>query len=209
VAAFAFVYIHPLADGNGRVHRFLINDILRRDQAIPEPIILPVSATISADAGERRAYEQMLDTVSQPLMRNVREHIRFKNAQTHYPDGVVSNFDFTGDTVARPLWRYPHLTAHVLYLSKVIHRTVTEQMREESQYLRAHHRARAAIQEVVEMPDHQADRLLRSIEQNAGQLSNAMRTEMPVLNQPGIWEQLSVALREVYASDSFGESRSA
>ena len=26
VAAFAFVYIHPLADGNGRVHRFLINE---------------------------------------------------------------------------------------------------------------------------------------------------------------------------------------
>lgn len=31
VAAFGFVYIHPLADGNGRVHRFLVNDILRRD----------------------------------------------------------------------------------------------------------------------------------------------------------------------------------
>lgn len=31
VASFGFVYIHPLADGNGRVHRFLINDVLRRD----------------------------------------------------------------------------------------------------------------------------------------------------------------------------------
>ena len=31
VASFGFVYIHPLADGNGRVHRFLINDSLRRD----------------------------------------------------------------------------------------------------------------------------------------------------------------------------------
>lgn len=32
VASFGFVYIHPLADGNGRVHRFLINDVLRRDE---------------------------------------------------------------------------------------------------------------------------------------------------------------------------------
>jgi hypothetical protein len=37
VAAFGFIYIHPLADGNGRVHRFLINDILRRDD--PSDII--------------------------------------------------------------------------------------------------------------------------------------------------------------------------
>lgn len=27
VVSFGFVYIHPLADGNGRVHRFLVNDI--------------------------------------------------------------------------------------------------------------------------------------------------------------------------------------
>ena len=29
--SFGFVYIHPLGDGNGRLSRFLINDILRRD----------------------------------------------------------------------------------------------------------------------------------------------------------------------------------
>ena len=26
--AFAFLYIHPMRDGNGRIHRFLINDTL-------------------------------------------------------------------------------------------------------------------------------------------------------------------------------------
>jgi Fic family protein len=54
VAAFGFVYIHPLADGNGRVHRFLVNDLLRRDGAVPEPMILPVSALIAGSAAERR-----------------------------------------------------------------------------------------------------------------------------------------------------------
>lgn len=49
VAAFGLVYIHPLADGNGRAHRFLINDVLRRDGALPDPIILPVSGVIMED----------------------------------------------------------------------------------------------------------------------------------------------------------------
>ena len=196
VAAFAFVYIHPMADGNGRVHRFLINDILRREGAIPEPVILPVSAVIAADASERRAYDQVLDRISKPLMYAIRGQVEFANVQTAYPDGVVSNFNFTAQDVARPIWRYPDLGLHVVYLSNVIARTISEQMREESKYLRRHYRARQALKEIVEMPDHQADRLLRSMEQNEGRLSNALAKEMPVLDQPGIWAAITGAVNQ-------------
>ncbi len=201
VAAFAFVYIHPMADGNGRVHRFLINDILRRDGVIPDPVILPVSAVITSDAGERRAYDHILDQVSRPLMMAIREKVEFAKVQTTYPDGVTSNFVFNAHDLARPTWRYPDLGAHVVYLSKVIARTLTEQMREESKYLRRHQRARAAIKEVVEMPDHQADRLLRSMEQNEDQLSNVMAKEMPVLAQPGVWAAIVGAASQAFKSD--------
>ncbi|KVC49202.1 Fic family protein [Burkholderia diffusa] len=205
VAAFGFVYIHPLADGNGRVHRFLINDVLRRDGVIPEPVILPISAVIMDDAGERRGYDKVLDHVSAPLMANVRENVSFAAAQTTYPDGVVSNFAFDGEQLARPLWRYPDLSPHVQYLANIVKRTLTEHMREESRYLRSHARARQAIKEIVEMPDHQADRLLRSIKQNRGQLSNVLAKEMPVLQQPGIWpaivDAVSSALRDDDSTD--------
>ncbi len=130
VAAFGFVYIHPLADGNGRVHRFLINDVLRRDGVVPEPVILPVSAVIADDAGERCGYDRVLDRVSNPLMQAVREYVTFEPAQTRYPDGVVSNFVFTGVDQARPAWCYPDLGPHVVYLSNIIGRTLTEQMRQ-------------------------------------------------------------------------------
>ncbi|QTN28802.1 Fic family protein [Rhodoferax sp. AJA081-3] len=201
VAAFAFVYIHPMADGNGRIHRFLINDILRRDGVIPGPVILPVSAVITSDAGERRAYDEVLDKVSRPLMEAVRDHVEFAKVQTTYPDGVTSNLFFEAHDLARPIWRYPDLGPHVVYLSKVIARTLTEQMREESRYLRTHHRAREAIKEVVEMPDHQADRLLRSIEQNQGQLSSVLVKEMPVLTQPGVWDAVVGAVRAAFKND--------
>ncbi len=88
--------------------------------------------------------------------------------KTIYPDGVVSNFVFSREDHARPLWRYPDLGAHVVFLSGIIDRTLTEQMREESRYLRSHGQARRALKEIVEMPDPQADRVLRSIEQNRG-----------------------------------------
>src|SRR3546814_3260222 len=73
VAAFGFVYIHPLADGNGRVHRFLVNDILRRDGAVPEPVILPVSAVIIDDYGESRNYDRALAEVSKHLTQEARK----------------------------------------------------------------------------------------------------------------------------------------
>lgn len=198
VAAFGFVYIHPLADGNGRVHRFLINDVLRRDGMVPDPVILPVSAVITDDAGERRGYDRVLDRISKPLMQAVREYVAFESTQTAYPDGVVSNFAFSGAGHAIPVWRYPDLGPHVVYLSNVIARTLTEQMREESRYLRSHARARAALKEIVEMPDHQADRVLRSIEQNRGELSNALAKEMPVLREPDVWTAIVEAVSQAF-----------
>ena len=94
VAAFGFVYIHPLADGNGRVHRLLVNDVLRRDGVVQEPMILPVSSLIASDASERRAYDRILDVVSRPLMRTLSETYRFAETATLYPDGIASNFVF-------------------------------------------------------------------------------------------------------------------
>lgn len=198
IAAFGFVYIHPLADGNGRVHRFLINDILRRDGVIPDPVILPVSAVITDDVGERRGYDRVLDQVSAPLMRAVRDYVRFEPVRTTYPDGVVSNFSFSGAEQARPLWRYPDLGPHVVFMSNIIARTISEQMREESRYLRSHAQARQALKEIVEMPDHQADRVLRSIEQNHGKLSNVLAKEMPVLQKPGLWPAVVEAVASAF-----------
>lgn len=71
-------------------------------------------------------------------------------------------------------------------------------MREESRYLRSHARARAALKEIVEMPDHQADRVLRAIEQDEGELSNVLAREMPVLREPGIWLAIVEAVSRAF-----------
>ncbi len=194
VVAFGFVYIHPLADGNGRVHRFLINDVLRRDGVVKEPMILPVSSLITSDSAQRRSYDRILDTISRPLMGILAGTYEFAAMQTTHPDGIRSNFVFKGDANARPVWRYMDLTQHVVYLADVLVRTIREDMREESRYLQRQAKARAAIKDIVEMPDHQIDRLLRSLDANSGKLSNVLAKEIPLLAEPGIWEAIIQAV---------------
>ena len=210
VAAFGFVYIHPLADGNGRVHRFLVNDVLRRDGVVPDPMILPVSSLITADAAERRAYDRILDAVSLPLMRTLAGTYRFAETPTVYPDGISSNFIFEGAESARHAWRCLNLSAHVAYMGDVVRRTIREDMVEESRYLRSHGQARSAIKEIVEMPDPQIDRVIRSVQNNQGELSGALRKELPILEEPGLWESVVQAVRrsfevgpQTYAADKY------
>ena len=42
--AFGFVYIHPLQDGNGRLHRCLIHHVLAERKFTPPGIVFPVSS---------------------------------------------------------------------------------------------------------------------------------------------------------------------
>lgn len=199
VAAFGFVYIHPLADGNGRVHRFLVNDVLRRDGAVQEPLIIPVSGLIAKDSHERRAYDEVLDSFSKPLMSQVSGACKFESNKTKYDDGIVSNFVFSGNHDARHAWRFMDLTKHVQFLSDVIERTITQDMRAESAYLRSHYAARAAIKEVIEMPDSQVDRVLRSLEHGNGVLPNVLAKEIPALQREGVWEDIKAAVQTAFA----------
>ena len=202
VAAFGFVYLHPLADGNGRIHRFLINDVLRRDGALKEPLILPVSSLITRDPVERRAYDQILDEISRPLMGALTGCYEFAPAYTTYPDGIRSNFVFRGDEVARPIWQFPDLTRHVIYLANLLKRTIHEEMRKESHYLRRHAEARGAIKDIIEIPDMQIDRIIRSAEANQGKLSNVLLKEMPALAEPGLWDTILQAIENAFREEA-------
>ena len=200
VASFGFVYVHPLADGNGRVHRFLINDILRRDGAVPEPLIIPVSGLITRDAEERKAYDQVLDSFSKPLMRAYASHYRLVDVPIDHDDGISSNFIFDANEDARHAWRFVDLTSHVQYAGCVIEKTIHQEMRKEAVYLRSHFRAREVVKNLIEMPDHQVDRVIRSIDQNNGALSGVLVKEVPILGQPGVWEKILDGVRTAFST---------
>src|SRR5680860_135769 len=68
VAGFAFVFIHPFLDGNGRLHRFLVHHVLARRGYGPKDVILPVSASILRD---RRGYDAALEAFSRSIAQNI------------------------------------------------------------------------------------------------------------------------------------------
>ncbi|MDY7574993.1 hypothetical protein RGU77_11975 [Actimicrobium sp. CCI2.3] len=73
-----------------RISRFLVNDILRRDNAVPAPYILPISATITHTPSARAGYDQALDRFSRPLMARYKSDYRFGNEQL-LADGIRSS----------------------------------------------------------------------------------------------------------------------
>lgn len=195
VIAFGFVYIHPLADGNGRLHRFLFNDVLRRDGVTEDPIILPLSKSIVGSPRSLKEYTQVLEIISKPLMRALHGSYHFSSKPQTYGDGIISNLNFDGVNIANPVWRYLDLTPHVIYLAKLTEHVICHDMQNESVYLLRHDQARLAIKEIIDMPNDYADRIIRSFQKNNGRKSNKLVKDIPQLAENGLYDRIIEILK--------------
>lgn len=196
--SYGFVYIHPLSDGNGRLSRFLINDTLLRDGVIAPPLILPVSAVISASASARHAYTQSLELFSKPLMARMREFIRFGARQRH-ADGVESNLHVSDWREPMAAWRYPDLSQQARYLSDVIARSVQSELADEALYLLGHDRALAALKELIEGTSEHYAAIIRSIRQNQGVSGKLRKRFAAVFDDAALSERISQAVLAAFA----------
>lgn len=188
--SFAFVYLHPLSDGNGRVHRFLLNHLLAADGLVPAHIIIPVSATIAGSPAGRAEYDRVLESFSKPLMRRYEGQYQFDTAHV-YPDGVTSDWRFTADQDALHAWRYLDLTSHVRYFNALLHSTVEREMAQEASALRDNDASREAIKQWVELPDADADRIIASLRSNGWTVTGKLRRDLPeIFSSEGRLHQL-------------------
>lgn len=187
--SFGFIYIHPLSDGNGRISRFLVNDILRRDHYLPAPYILPVSAVMQDHSLRPQNYDQVLDEFSRPLMQAIESEVHF-DEYVKYQDGVESNLKYEGYDVTGPAWRYIDMTSHGEYMARVIRQTVDKEMRDEASILRDHYLLREAIKNIVEGPDADIDRIIRSIHQSGEHVSNKLLRQYPLLADEAILKEI-------------------
>lgn len=196
VISFGFVYIHPMSDGNGRISRFFINDSLRRDNALPHPYILPVSAVMQDASFRPLNYDQALEIFSKPLMNAIRNDIHSDPGNIAYgADGIPYDIHFSKYQETTSAWRYIELTRHSEYLGKVIKQTIESEMRTEASTLRSHTRVRLEIKDIIEGPDSVIDRIIRSVRQSNGTISNKLRKEYPILEKDEIASNVIEAIK--------------
>jgi len=159
IIAYAFVFIHPFDDGNGRIHRFLIHNILARRGFTPKGLMLPISASMLKNP---TAYDQSLESFSQPLLQVV-----------EYSLNDIGEMQVENETAH--WYRYMDMTVQAEALLDFVRDTIKSELAGELDFLANYDAAKAAIQEIVDLPDRQIDLFINLCVQNGGKLSERKR----------------------------------
>ena len=85
IISYGFVFMHPFEDGNVRLHRFLIHNILSQRGRVPEGLMFPVSAAMLKN---RVLYSTSLEKYSITLLQLIDY-----NLELHLQLSVVSATD--------------------------------------------------------------------------------------------------------------------
>ena len=142
--SFAFVFIHPFLDGNGRIHRFLIHSWLEGAGFTPPDMLFPVSAAILRN---RAAYDAALEAFSRAIMPHV---------DWSWRDGPDGNPEVAVHNDTADLYRFFDATPQAEFLYARIEETIRTDLRQEIDHIAAYDRALTALNERSAMPDRMA-----------------------------------------------------
>jgi Fic family protein len=180
--AFGFVFIHPFEDGNGRIHRYLINHVLAKMKFTPQGIIFPVSSAILERIDD---YRQVLESYSHPLL----DFIKWKKTPENNVDVMNETIDY---------YRYFDATNHAEFLFECVELTIDTIIPQEVNYLRKYDSMKAWLDDKFEMPDNLVALLIRFLEQHKGRFSKRARTkEFEALSDSEI-EEIENKFRSIF-----------
>jgi Fic family protein len=181
--AFGFVYIHPFMDGNGRIHRYFIHDLLAKAGFTPRGIVLPVSAVILANLPD---YIDTLEQFSRPLNQ-------LTEFNPEAPDVAATGNDAI-------YYRYPDFTAQAEFLYRVLERTVEEDLQQEINYLVGFDKAYSALNAQLDWPPHHLEIFIHVVHSNSGKLSaNKHKSHFYWMQEIEI-QQAEVAVQQAFDS---------
>ena len=182
VIAYGFVFIHPFEDGNGRLHRFLIHNIVSLQGMVPKGLMFPVSAAM---LNSREGYNDSLEAFSRPLNR-LAEYSLDKLAQMTVHDDTAH------------WYRYIDMTAQAEALYDFVIQTIERELVKELRFLADYDRTKKAIQGVIDMPDRLIDLFIRICLENNGRLSaNKRKSHFDFLSDDELFSMENI-IRENY-----------
>lgn len=157
--AFGFVYVHPFLDGNGRIHRFLIQHIIARSGLAPGNVFIPVSAVIGKHLPR---YHQVLVGFSGQVSQ-----------LWDYRRGADEPV-FMQIASSRP-YRFFNADVEVEFLHAMIEQAVRIEIPEEIAFLSSYDRAFNTLNAELDLPQSTLSALIRDVHGNNGRLSNNIR----------------------------------
>ena len=182
--SFGFVYIHPFEDGNGRIHRWLMHNVLAVHDYTPPEIVFPISSAIESDIA---AYRQTLEHISKPLL-----------AWIKWQPTVQHNVEVLNDTA--DYYRYFDATTNAEYLFECIEKTLEIDLPQELEYLDIRDQFHKRATQVIDMPEGKIDLMLSMLRNNEGKLSKRKREQtFAVLTDDEI-EQFEAIFAELNAT---------
>lgn len=171
--SFGFVYLHPFIDGNGRLHRFLLQWALAHREVMPNGLLVPVSAVM---ATRRRDYDTCLEALSRPLL-----------AVIDYTVDGEGELTVHGATARH--YRYLDFTVAAESVYEWLWAAIDEELKPELDFLLGLDRTRMAMSQVVDMPDRLTDLFVKLALQNGGRLTRRKLTRhFPMLTDEEVAE---------------------
>lgn len=179
IIAYGFVFLHPFEDGNGRIHRFLIHNVLARRRFTPDGLMFPVSAVMLKHLAD---YDASLEAFSRSLLPLVDWRLN--------TDGEMTVHNETA------LWyRYIDLTPQAEALFGFVDLTVRTELADELAFLAHYDQTKAEIQGIIDMPDRLIDLFIKCCRQNHGRLSERKQASYFAFLSDQEVEQLEHAVR--------------
>lgn len=161
IISFGFVFIHPFVDGNGRIHRYIINHILSKMNFNPKGFVFPVSASILNNIEE---YREVLINYSYPRL----DLIDWRSTEDN-------NIEVLNETI--DLYRYFDATKQVEFLFECIEETIEKIIPEEIDYLKKYDKFKTLISERFDMSEQMISLLVSFLNQNEGKFSKRAKTK--------------------------------
>lgn len=180
VVSFAFVFIHPFMDGNGRLSRFLIHHCLGQSGRLPPQFLLPVSVAMKKHEPQ---YLRALTSFSRPARQLCR--VTWAGDE-HYGYEWAAGAD--------AWFRYMDLTECVQFTLEMAEAALDTHLRQEVDFLALFDRVSRFINDRHDVRSSDLTTLIVTIFQNGGKLSNHRRKQFAQRVPPQVLEAIETSV---------------
>jgi len=180
IISFGEVYIHPFIDGNGRLHRYLIHDVMKQRET-KHKFIIPVSAAILRNT---QKYDEVLESISRPILSMI--DYSFSDESQ-----IVINNDIDY------MYRYPDFTEHVKFIYEMMETAVSSELIEEICLIICFDTLKEYINSSFDIPNKNIDLLVSLILSNGGTVSKAKQSYVQQFIDPKLLPAIETVAKNI------------